>query len=73
MTAKLKNIYGERSTELELFPNSNIVYYNQLMANEHLWRAPTSLPQPHDITFHHQPYYNDDSNRRDFRDVSIQK
>jgi hypothetical protein len=32
MTAKLANIY-EPNNELEAFPNSNIVYYNQLMAN----------------------------------------
>jgi hypothetical protein len=35
MTAKLANIYA--GSELELFPNSNIVYYNQIMANE--WRG----------------------------------
>ncbi len=35
MTAKLANIYA--GSELELFPNSDIVYYNQIMANE--WRG----------------------------------
>jgi hypothetical protein len=38
MTAKLANIY-ERNSELELFRNSNIVYYNQLMADEQAWRG----------------------------------
>ncbi len=38
MTARLANIYSEMNSGEGEVPKSNIVYYNNLMGNEEVWR-----------------------------------
>lgn len=66
MTAKLVNIY-EPNNELEMFPNSNIVYYNQLMANERVWRTPNF--QNYEV----KPYYQCEPAKQDHINLEEEK